>query len=303
MKRKPSEQILTELEAADDGVPTRPIGTWTLEKLAILLLYFHAFTSASEKARGGVYVDGLAGHGLCEVRRAKSPPKFVWGSPLIAARTDPPFDKCVFIEANEPVSSMLRNRTRHYAERCTVVEGDVNLILPKIMLEEVHRLAPCLCLLDPEGTELAWETVRSTALTPGRRRKPELLILFPSRWLLRLLPTKGQVSAAHEQILDRMMPGPEWREVYGRRLNGAIAPSEAKDEYVELYRSALENLGYKAFSHAVEAPSVAGGRRTERYQLIFATEHPAGEKIMSYVFKRPYVLDFPVSLQRPLFET
>jgi hypothetical protein len=64
-----------------------------------------------------------------------------------------------------------------------------------------------------------------------------------------------------------------------------------------MYRQGLEDLGYKAFSHIVQAPGVPGGTRRERYRLIFATEHPAGEKIMMDVFRRPYVLDYPFTAQ------
>ena len=53
-RRKSSQKILEELEADYDGQPVRDIGVWTLEKLAILRLYFDAFTAASGKAGGGV---------------------------------------------------------------------------------------------------------------------------------------------------------------------------------------------------------------------------------------------------------
>jgi hypothetical protein len=81
-----------------------------------------------------------------------------------------------------------------------------------------------------------------------------------------------------------------------------MEPSEAKEQYAEIYRTALEDLGYRAFRRRIEAPSNPGGSRRERYQLIFATQHPAGETIMSDVFARPYVLDFPVRPQMRLWE-
>jgi hypothetical protein len=98
-----------------------------------------------------------------------------------------------------------------------------------------------------------------------------------------------------------MMPDDTWRSVYQSRLEGKITPDSAKKLYVESYREGLEALGYHAFSHPVREYSRVGSRR-EMYQLIFATQHRDGEKIMKWVFKRPYVLDFPVSLQKPLFE-
>lgn len=301
-KRKTQDEILAEMEARPDGLRLRRVGIWTLEKLAILMLYFHGFTSASAKAGGGVYVDGLAGPGLAEIRGARARPGFVWGSPLLALRTQPPFAKCILVELNAGNVEALRERARLFGDRAVVRAGDVNRILPQLMRDEVHALSPCFCLLDPEGTELSWSTIKAVALTPKRRLMPELLVLFPSSWLMRLLPRKGLLNPRHEAILDSMLPGPGWREIYEQRLRNRIEPSDAKDRYVEMYRQGLENLGYRAFSHPIRAPSRPSGRRRERYQLIFATQHAAGEAIMLDVFTRPYVLDFPVSVQRPLFE-
>ena len=302
MKRKSSQQILSDLEAEDDQLVKRRIGIWTLEKLAILDLYFHAFTTASAKAGGGVCVDGLAGPGLCEVRGARVPPRFIWGSPLLAARAAPPFQRCIFIEKNPQLANALTARTRAFGNRVLIKTRDVNEELPRVVRDEVPRQAPCFCLLDPEGLELAWHAIRSAAFVTGRRRKPEFLVLFPSSWLMRLLPRKGIVNPRHTTILDRLMPEPGWRDVYELRRSRRISPSEAKDRYVELYRQGFQALGYRAFSHPVQAPRIPGGKRLERYQLIFATEHEAGAKIMLDVFERPYVLDLPVSGQAPLFE-
>jgi three-Cys-motif partner protein len=198
-RRKSSQEILDALEEAPDGMPTRKIGVWSLEKLAILLLYFQAFTNATSKAAGGIYVDGLAGPGLCDVRGARARPKTVLGSPLIALRTQPSFKYCHFIEYHRGTADTLRRRIEPYDQRAAVHRGNVNELLPALMRDTIHPKAPCFCLLDPEGTELKWQTVRDTALVP-RDRKPELLILFPSSWLMRLLPRKGLVDPDHERI-------------------------------------------------------------------------------------------------------
>lgn len=301
-RRKSSQEILGELEAPPDGLPVRNVNVWTLEKLAILRLYFDGFTAASKRADGGVYIDGLAGPGMGKVRGAVAPPEYVWGSPLLALRTNPKFQQCHFIEKARGQSSVLRTRIGPYGSRANLIPGDVNRDLAPLLRDSVNPRAPCVCLLDPEGTELDWATVRSAAMTPNRIRKPELLILFPSSWLLRLLPRHGEIDPRHEEILDRMMPSGTWRETYENKLAGIISAARAKEEYVESYRSALEGFGYRALSHVVEAPSKPGQKRRERYRLIFATEHAAGERIMLDVFRRPYVLDYPVSGQTTLFE-
>lgn len=247
-------------------------------------------------------MDGLAGPGICSVRGAIARPFRVWGSPILALLAQPRFQECLLIEANKATADVLRCRASAFGERDTVIPGDVNMLLPSILRSRVHRFAPCFCLLDPEGMDLDWKTIVETARTPGRHRMPELLILFPSSWLLRLLPRGGAVSQRHAAILDRVMPSQAWRNVYQQRLRSEIAPATAKELYVELYRQGLEDLGYSAFSHVVQAPSRPGLARRERYRLVFATQHEAGEQIMMDVFKRPYVLDFPVSSQPTLFE-
>lgn len=302
MARKSSKQILAELQATDDGLVVRPIGVWSLEKLAILHLYFQAFTRACGRAGGGYYVDGLAGPGICEVRDAVAPPRFVWGSPLLALRTSPPFIKCIFLEVDRPQADALRQRTEAHRGRAIVKAGDVNRELAGLVRNEVPSAAPCFCLLDPEGVELTWDTIRSVAAVPRVHRKPELLILFPTGWLTRLLPTGEDIDASGEARLDAWFPDATWRTMHQARVRGDIAPSVAKSQYLEAYRKGLERLGYRAFSHAVKAPSAPGGKRREQYHLVFATQHSAGETIMRDVFARPYILDFPVSGRLPLFE-
>lgn len=303
-RRKTSQQILGELEAEDDGLFTRPIGTWSLEKLATLLLYFGAFSNACRSADGGYYVDGLSGPGVCRIKGAKQPPYRVWGSPLLALRTRPEFLRCILLDKNPRTVEILRARVADYGDRAGVHEGDVNLELARLIQEQVPPRAPCLCFLDPQCTELSWTAVRSVALTPDRTRKPELLILFPLRMgLLRLLTTKRPISPESREGLDSTFPSREWWTVYEARLEGKISPECANSRYLDLYCGGLKALGYRwVRSKPIKAQLGPGMRRQEMYHLVFATDHPAGDKIMRDVFQRPYVLDFPVSGRLPLFE-
>jgi three-Cys-motif partner protein len=177
LARKSSQQILKELQADADGLKMRRIGIWTLEKLAIINLYLAGFTNASSGARGGVYIDGLAGPGLCEVRGARAPPKFVWGSPLLAPRTRPTFQKCHMVEFNQSSFAVLKRRVSAYGDRANPMPGNVNEILPSLLRSDVHPRAPCFCLLDPEGTEIklvdrqvsrddAWTTANARTTDP-----------------------------------------------------------------------------------------------------------------------------------------
>lgn len=303
MARRSSQEILNSLEAIPDGLPTRDdVGVWTLQKLAILLLYFPAFTKACQTAGGGYYADGFSGPGICHVKDAIYRPEYVWGSPLLALRTLPAFVKCCLLDLSSESVTALRARTNGERHRVLIHQGDANRDLVPMISQQVPRYSPCFCLLDPEGMDLAWATVESIAAIPRTGNKPELLILFPSEWLTRLLPRAGVPDAHNEVVLDRIMPGGGWRDIYSKRLERKITPREAKRGYSELYRSALEQLGYEAFNCTVRGPFRAGAAYRDQYELIFATQSGAGERIMRDVFSRTYRLDLPISSQAPLFE-
>ncbi len=300
-KRRSDLDILSQLAAEPDGLLARPIGTWTLKKLAVLALYLDAFTRACRSVGGGYYVDGLSGPGMNRVRDARPPFEHfhVWGSPILALRTQPRFERYLLVELKRKNVDALRARARAFGDRAQVIEGDVNVVLADTVRARVPANAPCFCLLDPEGTELVWQTVASVAGTPGRRRKPELLILFPLQMgIVRLLTTSAIMSRRSEERVDRIFPSPDWRRTYQGRLGGKISPAEAMDEYVQLYCEGLKKLGYQhTNTRVVSARMVAGGRERELYYLIFASDSDTGDRIMRDVMNRTYDLDFPVTQQ------
>jgi len=304
MARKSSEEILAELQAYDDGHLVRPIGIWSLEKLATLLLYFRAFSTACESVGGGYYVDGFAGPGLCRVKNAQPGPYYAWGSPLLALRNSPDFERCILLDIRPRNVEALSSRARPFGQKANIHCGDVNLELSRLVRELVPSGAPCFCLLDPQGTELAWSTLVRVSKTPERARKPELLILFPLRMaLLRLMTTERAIPPQMMERLDVVFGSQTWSGIHRARLDAHISPSEARLRYLDEYCIGLRSLGYGwVRSKAITAPRAPGLRRQEMYHLIVATDHEAGDRIMEDVFRRPYVLDFPVSAQHRLFE-
>lgn len=305
MTRKPSEEILSELQAADDGLATRSIGSWTLQKLAILHLYLPKFADACRSARGGgCYVDGMAGPGIDRVKDAQPHPYFVWGSPLLALQTRPPIQRCVFMDLSKRNVKALEERTESFGGRTLVKRGDVNKDLVPLVRAEIPRGAPCFCFLDPEGPELKWGTVKGLARLPRQNRKIELMILFPlDMALLRLMPVTKSISEKDKDAVSEMFATQDWWDIYQARLSGEIEPAMARAGYLELYRKDLKALGY---AHVISRPVVlrrgAGMRHQDVYHLFFASDHDAGERIMRHIFQRPLELDLPVSQQPTLFE-
>ena len=302
-RRLTTEQTLAALAAEDDGRPVRRIGPWTLIKLATVLLYLQGFADACQKADGGIYVDGLAGPGLCNVRNPIAGPPYVNGSPLVALQSAPGISKCILLELKPRLAQALKERTAQFGARAAVHEGDVNARLPGIVAREVPPYMPCVCLLDPQALELMWDTVSSIALLPGRNYRPELLILFPSYMsLTRRLTISDEMSEASRETVDLFFGTDAWRPIYEARLDGQIDAPNAIDQYFDLYCSRLRGLGYRwVLSRPISGALNLGERKRELYRLVFATDHPAGEEIMDYVFRRELSLDDFV-VGRPRFE-
>ncbi len=304
MARKTSQQLLADLEAQEDDLVSKPVGVWSLEKLAMLSLYFHAFTTACKSAAGGFYYDGFAGPGLCRVRNARPLPYAAWGSPLLALRTEPRFERCIFTDISPRNVDALRKRVAVFGERAEVIDGDVNESAARIISNEVPRGAPALCLLDQQGGELHWRTVEEIAAIQGRRRKPELMILFPLRMaLLRMLSVDQDPLPQYIDRWDRTFGHHRWADVYAAKRQGVLTPGEAQSQYLNMYTQGLKNIGYRHVrARAVTAPrSVALGQpRQEMYHLVFATDHERADEIMKDVFERPYALDFIATQQPPL---
>jgi len=296
-RKIPDEDLLDELTATRDGGPVRQIKPHTLKKLAVLLLYFRPFTQI---VKGGYYVDGMAGPGICEVKDVPQA-RFVWGSPLLALRTKPGFERCWFVELDKKNKEALETRTSAIPRRSEVRLGDVNVLVPRIV-GEVPPSAPCFCFLDPEATEVHWSTVAQVA---GRAKRPKILINFPLEMAFqRLLTTREPMDAASQEKADRFFPTPEWRAVRQARLDDRN-PEKAKERYLNLYKKGLEGLGYKPdriHSLMVKTPGQPGGKGHPVYHLVFASDDPKGSEIMKYVLERQNWLDRIVMGQLPFPE-
>ena len=81
----------------------------------------------------------------------------------------------------------------------------------------------------------------------------------------------------------RLFGTTQWRVIYDARVADRIAGREAMGEYVNLMRWRLEKeLGY-ATTHPLGLRNTRGATL---YHMIFATDHPAGERIMSDLYTK-----------------
>ena len=221
--------------AAQDGYRARIALSWTEEKLAILECYLQAFANACQSHPSGWYaIDIFAGAGLniSETTSTEIP-----GSALIALEAGPPSATCVVVcERSAQPLPALTARVAPFENRVRVFGRDANAEIAD-MLAPLPRRAPGFAFLDPEGSELAWATVRAIAQQKARgETKIEQLILFPTDMgFVRTLPLAKDLTAAAAEKITAMFGHDRWRAIYDKRRAGLLNPEGARTEYVRLY--------------------------------------------------------------------
>jgi three-Cys-motif partner protein len=273
----------------------RSWGFWTQAKLSILKEYLERFLQASGRQTERVYLDGFAGEGAGLDRQTQE--EFL-GSARIAieAGGGRGFTKLRFFELDADRAARLETRLREeFPGRDIKVEpGDCNKAIPD-KLQELRGLswAPTFAFLDPDGMELAWDTLVALAdhkrgYRSARSAKPEykteLWMLFPSAGLPRTLALEeSKLSPGDEARATRMFGCDDWKAIYDARAVGDIGPEAAREEYVNLMRWRLEKeLGYR-YTHAFEVKNTNG---VPLYHMIFATDNEAGTRIMEAVYSQ-----------------
>lgn len=274
--------------------PGRSWGYWTQAKLAILRDYLPAFLHASKgKVSEFVYLDAFAGegHGVDRLTGNAFP-----GSARIALDTVVAggFTKLRYFEQASKARELEERLRSLYPNRdIKVYGGDCNRKMSEALADlQSVRWAPTFAFLDPDGMELAWETLRLLATHKAGYRKSnsdrpeykvELWLLFPTQGLIRTLALdRGKLLPEHEEGATRLFGTEQWRSIYERRQRGELAAADAKDEYVNLMRWRLtSDLGY-AKTHPFELKNTVGGTL---YHMIFATANAAGDRIMADLYR------------------
>lgn len=281
-------ELSRQLAWTDDGRPARPVGGWTRDKLALLAYYLPAFAKlCTDKVGGWYYLDGFAANGA---NRTQEFP-LAKGTALLGLSQSPPPTKALLIERNHDDVETLRARSVAFRTEALILEGDANELIPKeLAFFDLPRL-PGFCVLDPEGLELDWETIRACA-THRRRGTPyELLVYFSTPGAARTggVQATGYVEKA-EARLARLFGNDAWRDVADLQDEGALAPGEAGKRYLALYESQLRNLGYKT---VLSRPSLRQDGVLV-YHMVFASANEAGASIMASAFKRAYGSQVPL---------
>jgi len=268
------------------------IGVWSEIKLDIIKEYANAFTRIMKKqdwCKGYVYIDAFAGAGVHISRRTG---EFIPGSPLNALEIENPFTEYHFIDIDKIKAEALENLTCEtpnisiYPEDCN--ESLVRKIFPSLQYKSKKR---ALCILDPYGLHLYWETI----LEAAKLRTTEIFLNFPIMDMNRNVLHKDLLSADPEQIerMNRFCGSEEWQEILYKEdmqmsLFGDTYRTKIVDSNIKLgdwFR--VERLKKAAGFKFVPAPVLMrNSKGGPLFFLFFASHNETGKTIVSDIFSK-----------------
>lgn len=197
-------------------------GPWTLEKLDILESYLAAYTTALHDKFELYYIDAFAGSGSCRFKhKAPTLPfgmdsdavqSFYDGSVRIALKTNPPFNRYIFIETNQECRNQLEKTFTEFpqlSDRIALFSGDANKILLNISrIQWRKRRCRGVVFLDPYSMEVSWKTLEAIAATQAM----DLWFLFPIGAVNRLLERSGNISDSWKNKLNDVFGCRDWQK-------------------------------------------------------------------------------------------
>ena len=277
------------IAAHGDGraMAARSWGWWTEQKLDILGDYLAAFTRASKRAGQTVYLDLFAGRPHNVSRDGEE--RIIRGSARRALDTQPPLSVLRFFELDATAKDLDSALTAEYPDRVTdfkVVRGDCNIKIAAVLAELADlSWAPTFAFLDQQSTEVRWPTIECLARHKrADKPKTELWLLCASGMLPRGLRMRTEeIDPSVAEQMTRMFGTDLWVEALTAVRQNMLTGAQFRSELTNLMRWRLEyELGYKATLDFQVINTSGSGI----FNMIFATDHWAGEKIMTELYSK-----------------
>jgi three-Cys-motif partner protein len=244
----------------------------TAVKHAILRDYLNAFVPIlGSWQKRIIYIDGFCGPGCY-----KCDGQIFDGSPIIALRIAQEFSDrvelvCLFIDIDKEFCEELQQRINDLG-----LEGNYKIIPAKFeevikdLLNNVERMAPAFCFIDPFGySGLPLQLIRRFL----ERARTEALVNFMYEPISRFLPVKSQ-----HQHMDALFGTNKWRAVLEKNLR-----LEERESFLrELYHEQLKTCAKYVWPFQLKDPD----RGRTMYYLFHCANHPKGIKVMKEVMYR-----------------
>lgn len=286
--RKEREELVhRELNVDKVSGLFRSTGKYGLQKLNTIRGYLWSYSVIMAKRFAGnfAYVDGMSGPGFLQVGDYDpkqmtvfmQPPRreIVLGSPMLGLSNHPHFPIVHLVESSREIFKALKARVDHYYPgRASVNHGDCNDLVPKIAKEMGRTKA--FFLLDPEGLELDFQTIRAVkANCPGA----EMFVLYPYHMAVRRCLNHED----SEERLDGFFGSPEWRALRDECAAKGADKKEAEKVFLDFYMKQIKAAGFRL---AFPLDVVRSDQGRDLYFLIFAGDSDTGAKIMKDIDER-----------------
>ncbi len=263
------------------------IGYWSEIKLAIIREYAHAYSKILSAQKDPsfyhVYIDAFAGAGI---HLSKTTGKEIEGTPLIAAKTEPPFKEYHFVDWDGTKVDNLRAIFRDRPD-VTIHQGDCNevllkTILPQVRYEDYRR---GLCLLDPYGLSLNWELIR----TIGEMKSVDIFLNFPIADINRnvLLHNKAKVSDEDADRMNLFWGDESWRTSAYRKEKTLFDDEDVKEPnriVAEAFRERLKKVA--GFKEVPDPMPTRNSKSAIVYYLYFASKKSVAKDIVKAIFAK-----------------
>ncbi|MGA2673955.1 MAG: three-Cys-motif partner protein TcmP [Terracidiphilus sp.] len=260
------------------------IGYWSEVKLSILEEYATPYNRIllSHQLRP-IYIDGFAGAGH---HKAKGSDRMIDGSPMRALGVEPPFDFLHFVDIDGARAAELKRLSAGRTNVC-VHHGDcndvlINQVFPRISYASRQR---ALCILDPYGLHLNWETI----LKAGESKVIEIFLNFPVMDMNMnvLWHNSERVSDVQRERMTKFWGDNSWEDAAYQTIPGLFEEMQEKasnEAVAEAFRDRLKKVA--GFKHVPRPMPMRNSKGAVVYFLFFAAQQPTADKIVKDIFAK-----------------
>ncbi|MBN1515042.1 three-Cys-motif partner protein TcmP [Candidatus Sumerlaeota bacterium] len=272
-------------------------GDWTQDKLMRLEKYLSAYTQILTKYPYRIaYIDAFAGTGYREQKQdyafaselfddilEEESQRFLVGSAYIALKTEPRFNKYIFIEKDPRKNTelgKLKDQFSHLKDDIKIVQQDANQYIQSLCLNSNWDSCRAVLFLDPFGMQVEWETIKAIAHTQAI----DLWLLFPlGVGVNRMLKRDGKIDDGWRNKLNKIFGEADWYDAfYEKKREDDLLGTH---EYIEKIAN-FDRIGQyfvrrleTIFSGVSPKPlALLNSRNNPLFLLCFAAGNPIGAK-------------------------
>lgn len=195
-------------------------GSWTEAKLICLASYLRSYSNImkNQTSLHRIYIDPFSGPGnriesdynIEELFDFPKDGRSV--SPLLATEVGQSFDEFYFNDKKSDFVQSLRHAI-HTDKLVHFSAKEANIFLGEVISNINWRKSRAVIFLDPFGLHVDWATLEFIATTEA----VDIVMLFPTSSLCRMLPNEDLPPFEWQEKLDRFLGTPLWRDFYRKR--------------------------------------------------------------------------------------